>query len=337
MREAVIRRSGGPEVFELRERSDPAPAAGEVRVRVRAAGVNFADLLGRMGLYPDAPRAPFVPGYEVAGIVDEIGPGVTRVANGDRVVALTRFGGYADTAVIPADFVFPTPRDVSDTEAAALPVGHLTAFIALYRMANVQGGETVLIRSAGGGVGLAAAALCRLRRASVIGVASGAKLETIRHLGIDHPIDRRTNVTREVMRLTGGRGVDVVLDSIGGRSFAESYRLLAPLGRLVVYGVSSLAPSSIRHWWPVLKTMWGMPRFRPLSLINRNRGVFGLNLAHLWDETRQLASAMDYLLGEQSARRLVPRVDCTFPLDQVAEAHRYIQERRNVGKVILTI
>ncbi|MGE3276580.1 MAG: zinc-binding dehydrogenase [Vicinamibacterales bacterium] len=337
MREALIRRHGGPDVFELRERHAPEPGAGEVRIHVRAAGVNFADILGRMGLYPDAPRGPYVPGYEVAGVVDTVGAGVTRVVPGERVVALTRFGGYADTVVVPADYVFATPRDTSDAEAAALPVAHLTALVALYRMANVQAGEIVLVRSAGGGVGLAAADLCRLRRATVVGIASGGKLEAIRRLGVDHPIDRRADVPREVMRITGGRGADVVLDAIGGASFAESYRLLAPLGRLIIFGVSAAAPTSVRQWWPVLRTLWAMPRFKALSLINRNRGVFGLNVGHLWDERRHLASAMEFLLGELATRRLAPRVDRTFPLDDVAEAHRYIQERKNVGKVILTI
>ncbi|MGE0039927.1 MAG: zinc-binding dehydrogenase [Vicinamibacterales bacterium] len=337
MRQALIPRYGGPDVLELRDTPDPVPGEGEVRIRVSAAGVNFADILARMGLYPDAPPAPFCPGYEVAGTIDAAGPGVTRVMPGDRVVALTRFGGYADTVVVPADLVFAAPREVSDVELAALPVSHLTALVALYRMANVQAGETVLIRGAAGGVGLAATALCRLRRAIVVGTASGGKLEVIRGLGVDHPIDRRADVRREVLRVTGGRGADVVIDPIGGASFAHSYRLLAPLGRLVMIGVSSLAPGERRQWLTVLRAMWTMPRFKPMSLVNQNRGVFGLNIAHLWSERRQLATAMDFLVGELAARRVVPRVDSQWPLADVAGAHRRMQERKNVGKVVITI
>ena len=235
MRQAVIPRYGGPEVFEVREAPDPVPGPGEVRIAVRAAGVNFADVLGRMGLYPDAPKPPMVMGYEVAGLVDAVGPDVSRVVTGDRVVALTRFGGYADRVVVPADFVFDASTDASDAELAALPVNYLTAMVALYRMANVQAGEHVLVLGAGGGVGLAATALAHLRRAVIIGVASAAKHDTLRQMGVDLLIDSRADIRAETLRFTGGRGVDVVLNPVGGASLASSYRLLAPLGRLVIY------------------------------------------------------------------------------------------------------
>src|ERR1700736_1316042 len=165
MRQAVIPRHGAPEVFEMRESPDPVPGDGEIRIRVRAAGINFADILTRLGLYPDAPRPPVVVGYEVAGVIDAVGPGVTPFRAGDHVLALTRFGGYASSVVVPEAFVFPTPSGLSDVDAAAVPVNYLTAFLALYRLANVGAGETVLIHGAGGGVGIAATQLARLRGA----------------------------------------------------------------------------------------------------------------------------------------------------------------------------
>jgi NADPH:quinone reductase-like Zn-dependent oxidoreductase len=335
MRQAVIPRYGGPDVFTIEERADPQPGPREVRIRVRAAGVNFADVLARLGLYPDAPGLPLVVGYEVAGVVDARGEGVTGLASGDRVVALTRFGGYADRVVVPADQAYATPASLSDAEAAALPVNYLTALVALYRLANVQAGETVLLHGAGGGVGTAAIQLARLRRAVIIGVASPAKHDAVRALGADHVL-RHEEVTASVKRITRDRGVDVVLDPIGGRSFRESYRLLAPLGRLVMYGASSVAPGERRRWLAVLRALWEMPRFAPLSLINRNRGVFGLNLAHLWGERQQMASAMTLLLEETAAGRLTPVVARTFPLEAAGEAHRFLQQRRNIGKVVLT-
>src|SRR4029079_13564813 len=166
---------GAPEVLVPQEVPTPAPAAGEVRIAVRAAGVNFADVLARVGLYPDAPRLPLVVGYEVAETIDAVGPGVTRFAAGDRVVALTRFGGYASDVVADQAYVFPLHADLSDAEAAALPVNYLTALLALYKMANVGAGETVLIHGAGGGVGIAAIQLARLRGATVIGTASSSE------------------------------------------------------------------------------------------------------------------------------------------------------------------
>jgi len=338
MRQIVITRHGGPDVLALRETPDPMPGDGEVRIAVRAAGVNFADVLARIGLYPDAPRPPVVVGYEVSGYVDAVGAGVVNRHEGDHVVALTRFGGYASAVVVPAASTFPVPPGLSDAEAAAIPVNYLTALLALYRMANVAAGETVLVHGAGGGVGIAATQLAGLRRATVIGTASAAKHDAIRAFGVSHAIDyRHADVAAEVRRLTNGRGADVILDPLGGKSFSQSYALLAPLGRLVVYGVSSIAPGERRSWWHAARTMLQMPSFRPLSLMNNNRAVIGLNVGHLWEERRQLGSAMELLLAEVESGRLKPIVAKMFPLDRAAEAHRFIQSRANVGKVVLTV
>jgi len=324
-------------VLTPREAPDPVPGDGEIRIAVYAAGVNFADILARLGLYPDAPKPPVVVGYEVSGVVDAVGPNVTRLRKGDRVVALTRFGGYADRVVVPAWMAFPIPAAMDANVAAAIPVNYATALVALYQMSNLSAGETVLVHGAGGGVGIAATQLARLRGAMVIGTASAAKHEAIRRHGVQHAIDYRTaDVVAEVKRLTNGRGVDVVLDPIGGRSFADSYRLLAPLGCLVMYGVSSIAPGERRSLWRAVTTLMRMPKFKPLSLMNGNRGVFGLNLGHLWDERKRLADAMTFLVGEVAEGRLRPVVAKTFPLERAADAHRFMQSRSNIGKVILT-
>jgi synaptic vesicle membrane protein VAT-1 len=337
MRQMVIPRYGAPDVFEVREAPDPNPVEGQIRIRVRAAGINFADVLARLGLYPDAPKPPVVVGYEVAGVVDAAGPGVIGIGAGDRVIAMTRFGGYADTVVVPAAQAFPMPERLSDAEGAAVPVNYLTAALALYRLAAVQPGETVLVHNAGGGVGIAATQLARLRRATVIGTASTMKHAALRSFGVEHTIDyRAVDVVDEVRKLTRGRGVDVVLDPIGGRSFGESYRLLAPLGRMVIFGLSSAATGETRSLWRAFRAWMQSSSFRPLSLIHRNRGVFGLNLGHLWDERRQLAPIMEMLASEFAAGRLRPVVARTFPLERVSDAHRFIQARQNIGKVVLT-
>jgi NADPH:quinone reductase-like Zn-dependent oxidoreductase len=338
MKQAVISRYGPPEVIQTREAPDPIAAAGQVKIAVRAAGVNFADVMARLGLYPDAPKPPMVVGYEVAGVVDSVGTGVTDVRPGDRVFALTRFGGYASAAIAPAESVFKTPARLSDVEAAAIPVNYLTALIALYRMSNITKGETVLIYGAGGGVGVAATQLAKARGAIVIGTASTTKIEAIKSLGVDHAIDHRTSeVADEVRRITSGRGADVILDAIGGKNLRMSYALLAPLGRLVIYGVSSLASGERRN---ILRTLWTiarMPAFWPLSLMNQNRAVLGLNVGHLWGETAQLKSAMDLLVAGVDAGQLRPVIAQTFPLERAADAHRYLQSRSNIGKVVLTV
>jgi NADPH:quinone reductase-like Zn-dependent oxidoreductase len=337
MRQEVIARYGPPEVFAMREAPDPAPGEGELRIRVRAAGINFADVLARLGLYPDAPKPPLVVGYEVAGIVDGIGTGATGFADGDRVVALTRFGGYSDIVVVPVTQAFHFPAELSDAEAAAIPVTYLTAALALYRMAALSAGETVLIHNAGGGVGIAATQLACLRRATVIGTASAFKHDALRSFGVDHLIDyAHADVSKEVRTITRGRGVNVILDPIGGSSFTSSYRMLAPLGRLVIFGLSAAASGERRNWWTAFRAWQATPRFDPLSLINTNRGVFGLNVGHLRGERAQLTPLMEMLLGELRAGHLRPVVAKTFPLDRVAKAHRFIQARQNIGKVVLT-
>jgi synaptic vesicle membrane protein VAT-1 len=337
MREIQISRHGSPDVLEEVQRPATDPAPGDVRIRVKAAGVNFADILLRMGLYPDSPRTPFVPGYEVSGYIEAIGPGPTRHEVGRHVIALTRFGGYADSINVPGDFVFNAPPVLSHNEAAAIPVNYLTAQLALYRMANLKAGETVLVHNAGGGVGVAAMQLARLRRAIVIGTSSPGKHNSLRSLGIDHVIDYRTaDVPKIVMELTKGRGVDVVLDCIGGESFVHSYGMLAPLGRMIAYGVQDMVNGEHRSVIRTLASLWSMPRFNPASMIGQNRGVYGLDLNHLWTERRLLHGSMEALLTDFSAGRLKAVVSKAFPLGRAADAHRFLQDRANVGKVVLT-
>ena len=337
MRQVVISRHGAPDVLEVREGPDPTPAAGEVRIRVRAAGINFADVLARLGLYPDAPKPPCVVGYEVSGTIDAVGASVTGFHSGDRVVAMTRFGGYADVVTAPIEQVFHFPDLLSDAEAAAVPVNYLTAALALYRMAALTPGETVLIHNAGGGVGIAAIQLARLRRAVVLGTASAGKHAALRSFGVEHIIDyRAADVAQAVKEITRGRGVDVILDPLGGRSFLTSYRMLAPLGRLIIFGLSSAAPGERRSMLRAFTAWLANPRFDPMSLINRNRGVFGLHVGHLWSERRQLAPLIEMLMSELGAQRLTPVVARTFPLEKAADAHRFIQSRQNIGKVVLT-
>lgn len=337
MRQVFIPRIGGPDVLEVRQAPDPDPGPGQVRVRVAAAGVNFADVMARMGLYPDAPRLPAVVGYEVSGRVDAIGAGVIDVAPGARVLALTRFGGYSDVVCVPAAQVLPIPASLSDEKAAAIPVNYLTAWIMLVRLGNVQPGEKVLVHAAAGGVGVAALQLCRWRGAQVIGTASPGKHERLRQLGAAECIDYTTkDFQAEVRRLTGGRGVDVVLDAVGGRSFAKSYQSLAPLGRLFMFGVSSFAPGQKRSLLAALRGFFALPRFAPVPLMNENRGVFGVNMGHLWDRADELRDMLEQILALVAAGTLDPMVDKTFPFERAGEAHAYLQERKNFGKVLLS-
>ncbi len=336
MKRLVVPRYGPPEVLEVRDAPDPAVAPGTVRIRVRAAGVNFSDLLARQGLYPDAPKPPCTIGYEVAGVVDTVGPGVTTARAGDRVVATTRFGGQSELVVVPATAVFPLPEGWTFEQGAAFPVVYLTAHHMLVRVAVARRGETVLVHAAAGGVGLAVAELGRIFGLRVLGLASAGKHAILREYGVE-PFDSRDPRWFDAVRRVAARGVDVVLDAVGGDSWRHGYRLLAPAGRLVCYGASMLSEGSRRN---IVKTIWRVlrfPRFGPLALMNDNKSVAGVNLGHIWNDEALLAPQVEALLGYARAGKLTPRVDRTFPLTEAAAAHRYIHERRNIGKVVLLL
>jgi NADPH:quinone reductase-like Zn-dependent oxidoreductase len=341
MRAVVLTGHGGPEMLQVQERPEPPVGAGEVRIAVRAAGINFADLLARSGVYPDAPAAPCVVGYEVAGEVESVGEGVEGVAEGDRVIAPTRFRGYAELVTVPVAQVIPLPEDLEFEQGAAFPVNYGTAYAALVLMAGAGEGERVLIHAAAGGVGIAATQLAKTRGCEVLGTASASKHAAIREQGVDHPIDYRTqDFEHEVRRLTDGEGVDVVLDAMGPRSFRKDYKLLRQGGRLVMYGYSESDSASARNLGALATTLARMPFatlpwWRSLALMNENKGVFGLNMLKWWDREGGLERVIAPLRAALESGELRPVVAESFPFDRAGDAHRYIAERRNVGKVVL--
>lgn len=337
MRQVWITKRGGPEVLQVREAPDPEPKAGEIRIRVAAAGVNFADVMARLGLYPDAPPLPTVMGYEVAGTVDAVGEGVEGFRAGDRVGSTTRFGGYSSAVCVPAAQALPLPPGLGFEQAAAIPVNYLTAWLMLVTLGNVRTGDRVLVHAVAGGVGQAALQICRWKGAEVIGTASGSKHARLRELGVAHCIDYRTqDFLAETKRVTGGRGVDIALDAVGGESFRKSYRALAPLGRLYVFGASALATGKRRNLLSAARGLLAMPAFRPIPMMNANRGVHGVNLGHLWRETARLREALEQIVALVADGTFSPVVDRTFPFEQAGDAHAWIQDRRNFGKVLLT-
>ena len=284
MRAVVLTRTGGPDVLRVEERPDPPVGPRDVRIAVRAAGINFADLLARVGLYPDAPATPCVLGYEVAGEIESVGRGVSAYTIGDRVMAPTRFGGHAELVVVPAEQALPLPDRITFEQGAAFPVNYGTAHAALVIMGGLREGDRVLVHGAAGGVGIAATQICRNAGAEVFGTASAAKHEAIRAQGVTHAIDYRSlDFEREVMRLTGNEGVDLVIDAQGPTSFRKDYRLLRPGGRLVMYGISEMSSDGRRDLPATLRALAKMPAatwpwWKSLTAMNENKGVFGLNL-----------------------------------------------------------
>lgn len=341
MRAVVLTGTGGPEVLQVEEKPDPSVGPGEVRIAVRAAGINFADTLARVGLYPDAPKPPCVLGYEVAGEIESLGEGVTAHAVGDRVVAGTRFGGQAELVTVPAEQALPLPERLSFEQGAAFPVNYGTAYAALVVMGSLREGSRVLIHAAAGGVGISATQLARNAGAEIFGTASPAKHEAIRAQGVAHPIDyRNRDFEDEVMRITGGEGVDLIMDALGPTSFRKDYRLLRPGGRLIMYGLSENTDNGVRSIPATLKSLAKMPLatmpwWKSLMMMNENKGVIGLNMLSWWEREGNLDRVTEPLMADLEAGRIDPVVAEAFPFDRAGEAHEFIAQRRNVGKVVL--
>jgi len=341
MRSVVITEHGGPEVLKVQEMPDPPVGPGEVRIAVRAAGINFADTVARVGLYPDSPPVPCVVGYEVGGEVESVGDGVTEHKVGDRVLAGTRFGGYSELVSVRSDMVYELPKKMSFEEGAAFPVNYATAQAGLVVMGGLEEGEKVLIHAAAGGVGISATQIAKARGAEVFGTASASKHDAIREQGVDHPIDYRSlDFAEEVMRITGGEGVDVIFDALGPTSARKGYRILRQGGRLIMYGASEVSTGEKRSLTAAAKAalkapLATMPWWKSLGMINENKGVFGLNMLHWWDKEGNLDRVIDPLIPQLQKGILRPVVAETFSFERAPDAHRFIGERRNVGKVVL--
>src|SRR5215213_10674943 len=337
MRQIVTTANGDINVLKVQEKPDLKAGAGEVVIRVRAAGLNFADILARQGLYPDAPPKPCVMGYEVSGVVDAAGKDVNSSFEGKSVVAMTRFGGQSELVAVKAAQIFEKPEKLTFEQAAAIPVNYLTAYALLVVMGSLHAGESVLIHNAGGGVGLAALDIAKKVGAVTYGTASPSKHKFLTDRGLDHVIDyRKQDWQPELLKLTNGRGVDLITDPIGGAHWKKSYAALRHTGRLGMFGVSTASANGLSGKLKMLKAAIQTPRFHPLNLLSKNRGVFGLNLGHMWHEPDKVALWMRDILRGVEEGWIRPYVDRTFSFDEVGKAHQYLEERKNIGKVVLT-
>jgi NADPH:quinone reductase-like Zn-dependent oxidoreductase len=332
MRAVVITKHGDLSVLQVQERPEPAaPGPGRVTVAVRAAGVNFADTMARVGLYEDAPKPPMVVGYEVAGTITAVGAGVDAARVGDRVMAGTRFGGYAEIVDVAAADAIPLPESLSFEQGAAIPVNYATAWAALHGYGSLQAGERVLVNAAAGGVGIAALQLAKRAGAEVHGTASPGKHARLAELGIDRAIDYR--------RDGWWRGLgpyDVILDAIGGKSFNISYDLLRPGGRLVAYGASSVTRGETRSIRTAAPQALRMLRgFNLMKQMSESKAVIGLNMLRLWDDRGSLEPWIAPLSDALADGTIVPVVHEAVPFAEAGRAHGIIAARQNVGKVVL--
>jgi NADPH:quinone reductase-like Zn-dependent oxidoreductase len=331
MRAVVITKHGGPGVLEVQEQPDPQLGPGEVRIDVAAAGINFADVMARMGLYQDAPKTPCVVGYEVAGTILELGDGVEGLTPGQRVIAGTQFGGYASQVVAPAADVLPLSDGLSFEEGAAIPVNYGTAWAGLIGFGSLQPGERVLVHSVGGGVGIAATQIAKRTGAEVYGTASPGKHARCEELGVDHVLDYTKDGWER-----GLPKFDVILDAVGGKSFRTGYDLLRPGGRLVAFGASAIVSGQRRNVVTALRTVLRMPRFSMIKQMSESKAVIGLNMLTLWKDRGTLQPWIGPLQEMLDDGTVKPVVAGDFSFEDAGAAQTMITERRNVGKVVLT-
>ncbi|HHH31771.1 MAG TPA: alcohol dehydrogenase [Polyangiaceae bacterium] len=337
MRAVWITKHGDGRVLEVRETPDPTPGEGEVRIRAEVCGLNFAEISARQGLYPDAPKPPCVVGYEGAGVIDAVGAGVDVSREGQRVLYLSRFGGHSDTVCVPSEQAIVMPETMSFEQGAAMPVNYLTAYHMLFEVARIRQGEHVLVHMAAGGVGTAVLQLCgTVEDVTTYGTASAKKHDYVREHGCDHPIDYRSlDYADEVRRLTGGRGVDVVLDALGGKDWRKGYDLLKPAGMLVMFGLANTNVGGKRSLLRVLEVILSVPRYSGMKLLDENKAVAGVNIGHLWEEKAMIERELAALVELFEARKIAPHVHEVFPFSRAADAFAEIEYGRNVGKVLM--
>ena len=330
-----VTKHGVPDVLKLKPDSLKEPIIGEVCVKIKYSGINFADIMGRMGLYPTAPKPPYVPGFEIAGIIEKTGEDSTKNLVGRAVVGLSRFHGYSTHTNVPLNQLFFIDEKWLNV-AAAIPVNYLTAYFMMVHQAAIRENEWFLIHGIGGGVGIAALQIAQHLGVKIIGTCSGWKHNQIHEMGVEHVIDYRSeNFKDRVLEITDGNGADVIIDSLGGRALKDSYGCLAEFGRLISYGFSKAAPGTKKNILKIIPEYLGMPKFNPMHLMSKNKGVFGFHLGLIQKRQDLVKKYGSLLLKWLDDGIISPKVDTIFPLEKAAEAHQYISDRNNFGKVLL--
>src|SRR5688572_30444532 len=321
---------GTAQTLKLREIAPPAPGDGEVAIAVAYSGINFADIQMRLRFYPDAPKKPFVPGYEVSGKVTAVGRNVTDVKPGDAVVAGTYFGGYSSHVTIPSRQVFRLPTTIDLAAGAALPVNYFTAQLALFEMARVRKGDRVLIECATGGVGVLAIQMARHAGAEVTGLTTSPHKK-----GFIEELGAKAYTRDEFQADTSLRGYDMILNSSGGKFINWQRARLGITGRMVCIGISSGVKDGKRNYLRIATAALQTPRISVLKLFDANTGIYALNALHVLQDEKWVERLTKAMVGvEQMSLR--PHVGKVFKAENVAEAHSFLETKQATGKVLLS-
>ena len=336
MKSVILTKYGAPEVLEVKELKNPEPLNNQVRIKVHYAGINFAEIMARMRLYPGGPKPGSVLGGEVSGVIDKIGEDIQGLSIGEKVMGLSLSGSYSSQVCIDADSIIPLPNNFKLDEAAAFPVTYITAFMMMFDLGNLQEGDTFLIHGAGGGVGTAALQLAKTKNIKIIGTSSSWKHDKLIRMGVDKCIDYNTdNTEKEIMDFTNGKGVDLVIDPIGAKNWKLSYRVLAKMGKLIIYGDQNLVKGDKLKPIVAMKEMYSMPKYRPMDLMANNKTVMGYHLGRFKGHEWKVKRSIENLVKLVNDNDLHPVIDSKFSFRDAPKAHRHIQNRKNFGKVLL--
>ena len=330
----LIKHGNDPSCFRIAEMDKPIPKSGEVLIKVQAFGLNYADVMARLGLYRDAPPLPSVLGYDVVGIIESVGDGVDRTKIGKQVVAVTEFGGYAEYTIAREGAFAELPFEMPLASAAALATQYATAYYAAYQLGNIQHGDRVFIHAAAGGVGLALIQFCKLRNCIIYGtVSNDTKAETIREMGVHHVINSsKQNVLEELRQLKNQ--LDVIFDSVGGKGVKVGMKSLRAGGRMICYGGAQL--SGGKGIFNLIRFGLSFGFYSPIQLLTQSKSILGVNMLKLMREHPQtLKLILNEILDLLQQKQISAPLGESFPIEKLFEAHMHLQNRKSIGKVVV--
>lgn len=338
MRSIVLTSFGGLKSVKILKKPEPTVGADDVLIRVKACGLNFQDLMVRQGTIDSPPKTPFILGFECSGDIEQVGENVKNFKVGDRVVALPEYRAWAELVVVPSKYVFAIPSNMSYQDAAAITMNYIVAYILLFDLGNLSAGKSILLHSAGGGVGQALVQLSKtVPDVKIFGLASKSKHEALQNCGITHLLERGSDYVSEVRKIAPD-GLDIVLDCLCGEECSRGYSLLKPLGKYILYGSSNSVTGETRSIFSAAKSWWQVDKVSPIKLFYDNKSLVGFNLRHLLYQHNK-AEYVHEVLGKifdlWKQQKITPVIDSKWALEDVSEAMQKMHDRKNVGKIIL--
>ncbi|MEO6547503.1 MAG: zinc-binding dehydrogenase [Ferruginibacter sp.] len=331
----LVRNGKASKAFQVRDIPVPVCGEGQALIKVETFGLNFADVMARNGMYKEAPPMPCVLGYDVAGTVSAVGPSVTHIQPGDKVTAMTRFGGYAEYAITDARATAKIPAGIDMAAATALTTQFCTAYFAAAEMVNLHKGDKVLIQSGAGGVGTALIQFAKYKQCEVFSTAgSEEKLQYLKTLGVQYPINYHAQDFEKVIKeITNGKGVDVIFDAVGGISVKKGFRSLASGGRIICYGAADI---SDKNAFGKIKAAFGFGIYHPVMFMMACKAMIGINMLRIGDNRPEvLQRCLENVTRLTAEGVFTPSVGKIFPVSEIAAAHEFLETRKSMGKVVI--